>query len=394
MIFMTLYSKNLLVISHRYSNFQKDPIDLVSSYFNSVHVLVRFNSFADISKYIPIPRLKPFISSSKIDYTNKPLNLEVDKTSICYLPLDSQYKRLGILHLKAVESLIAKKNIKFDLIHSHFIWSSGYVGAKLKEKYNVPLVVTAHGYDIYELPFKDDDWKANIEYVLNSADYILTVSESNLKCITKLNINTPVKVLPNGYRRDLFYPQDQNRCRKLLDLPVDKKIILAVGNLEKIKGHRYLVEAIGKLLQRRKDHICIILGDGLLRNSLKKQIKSTGLENYVKLVDSKPHNQISLWMNACDIFVLPSLRESFGVVQIEAMACGKPVVATYNGGSEQIIISEKYGLLCTAGDSDALCNMIEIAMDKNWDKFNIINYATTYSWDNIIKEALDIYEKV
>lgn len=97
-------------------------------------------------------------------------------------------------------------------------------------------------------------------------------------------------------------------------------------------------------------------------------------------------------MNACDVFVLPSLRESFGVVQIEAMACGKPVVATRNGGSEEIITSEDYGLLCEPASPEELAEKISIALDKEWGSEKIRGYAERFRWKNIAKEIIKVYE--
>jgi glycosyltransferase involved in cell wall biosynthesis len=114
------------------------------------------------------------------------------------------------------------------------------------------------------------------------------------------------------------------------------------------------------------------------------------LKDYIELVGGKPHDEIPIWMNACDLFVLPSLRESFGVVQIEAMACGKPVVATYNGGSEEIITSEDYGFLCEPANPKALAEKILTALDKEWDREKILEYAERFTWDNIVKEKLNI----
>jgi glycosyltransferase involved in cell wall biosynthesis len=88
------------------------------------------------------------------------------------------------------------------------------------------------------------------------------------------------------------------------------------------------------------------------------------------------------------------LRESFGVVQIEAMACGKPVVATYNGGSEEIIISEDYGLLCEPANPKELAEKILIALDKEWDGEKILRYAERFRWKNIAKEILEVYKDV
>ena len=123
-------SNKLLVISHSYNRFQKDQIECLSSYLDSVYVLVRCNPIAEISNYIPISALDPFKLDSKIDITDKPSNIEVYPTSILYAPFDSQYKKLGEKHFKVAEKSINKNNIKFDLVHAHFIWSSGYVGAK------------------------------------------------------------------------------------------------------------------------------------------------------------------------------------------------------------------------------------------------------------------------
>ncbi|WP_234970377.1 glycosyltransferase family 4 protein [Methanohalophilus halophilus] len=386
--------RNMLFIAHSYSNFQKESIDSVAKYFNKCSVLIESNPIAEISNYINIPYLKQFNLNYKIDLSGSPVNVNVQTTPMLYAPLDSQYKKLGEKHLKKVEQKISETNIDFDIIHSHFTWSSGYVGAKLKEKYNVPFVVTAHGFDIYLLPFKDEEWKEKIEYVLNSADHIITVSKSNLRCIEKLNVRSPVSQIPNGFNSNLFYPRDPIKCRKYLNLPLDKKIIVSVGNLVEVKGHKYLIQSIKSMVESRSDIQCYIVGWGRLDKKLRKLIDKLGLRNHVKLVGGKPHNEIPYWMNACDLFVLPSLRESFGVVQIEALACGKPVVATHNGGSEEIIVSEDYGILVEPGNYDDLSKKIDLALNKKWDTKSILNYSNKFKWDIVAAEVHQIYEDV
>lgn len=383
--------KNLLVICDAYRNFQKDPIDFVSSKFKNIFVFVRYNPISGVSNYIHIPSLDMHKLSSKIDLTNKPSNISLYPIPILYLPIDSQYKKMGEKHYRYVDSLIQKNKLQFNLVHSHFTWSSGYAGAKIKEKYGVPFIVTAHGYDIYKLPFKDEEWKSRIEYVLNSADSVITVSKSNLECIKKLNVSTSVSVLPNGYREDLFYPMDSYECRKLLDLPADKKIILTVGNLEKVKGHKYLIEAISNLVKFKKDFICLIIGAGTLEKELNKQIRSANLQDYIKLIGSKHHNEIPLWINACDVFVLSSLREGNPTVLVECLGCGKPFVGTEVGGIPEIIISDDYGLLVKPGDSNDLAEKIINSLDREWDSNLISKYACQFSWSNISKKLVDIY---
>lgn len=334
---------NLLVIGEAYNTFQKDSTDLLASSFNSVYMFVKFNPISEISRYISFPALNPFNSKSKINLTNKPPNLYIILAPILYAPLDSHYKKMGDKLYHTVDKIITEKNINFNLIHSHFTWPTGYVGMKLKEKYNVPFIVTAHGYDIYHLPFKDEDWTEKIRSVLKSADYIITVSNSNLKFIQKLKVNNHVIVLPNGFKSDLFYMQNSRDCRKKLNLPVGGKIILSVGNLAEVKGHKYLIEAMQEVAIRRKDVLCIIVGMGPLENNLKKQINAANLQNHFLLAGRKSHNEIPLWINACDVFVLPSLNEGNPTVMFECLGCGKPFIGTKVGGIPEIITSDDYG---------------------------------------------------
>lgn len=385
---------NLLVIGETYNTFQKDTTDLLAGSFNNVSMFVKYNPISEITRYVSIPALDPFSLKSKIDLTNKPPNLDVILTPIFYAPLDSHYKILGEKLYHTVDKIIMKKNINFDLIHSHFTWPAGYVGMRLKEKYNVPFIVTAHGYDIYRLPFKDEDWMEKIKTVLKSADHIITVSNNNLKFIQKLKVNNHVTVLPNGFKSDLFYMQNSTDCRKKLNLPIDKKIILSIGNLAEIKGHKYLIEAMQEVTTHRKDVLCIIVGTGSLEKNLKKQINTLGLQNYIILVGKKSHNEIPLWINACDLFILPSLNEGNPTVMFECLGCGKPFVGTKVGGVPEIIISEDYGLLCDHAKPKEMAENILLALNKNWDSNLITKYSAQFSWNEISKQILNIYSVV
>jgi len=109
-------------------------------------------------------------------------------------------------------------------------------------------------------------------------------------------------------------------------------------------------------------------------------------------VGNRPRNEIPLWMNACDLFVLPSLNESFGIVQIETMACGKPVVATNTPGSREIIASEKYGLLCQPGNPEDLADKILVGLEKDWNQQEILQFADSFSWEKIAGDILRIYD--
>ncbi|MEA3422002.1 MAG: glycosyltransferase, partial [Acidobacteriota bacterium] len=198
----------------------------------------------------------------------------------------------------------------------------------------------------------------------------------------------------NGYDPHKFKPIPMNEARERLGLEKKRKIILNISRLHEEKGQKYLIETIKKVLEHRKDVLCIIGGSGPLKDKLERQVNDLNLQDHVKLIGFIPDELLSIWMNACDLFVMPSLSESFGVVQIEAMACGKPVVATYNGGSEEIITYEDYGLLCEPADLDKMAEKILIALNTDWDGGKILEYAKRFTWENVAMKIMEVYESV
>jgi len=372
----------------------KDSIELTARYFNREYVLFRYNLLVDFAGFIPFSTLRQYGIHTLMDLKNKPENVVVIPIGLSYIPTDRQYKGLGEKLFRTAEKTISEKKIPFDIIHAHFTWPQGYAGARIKEKTGFPLVITAHGYDIYSLPFKDKEWKKNIEFVLNGADHIITVSQKNLACIEKLDVTTPVTVIPNGFGKDFFSPRNTSECREALGLPLDKKILLTVGGLEPIKGQKYLVEAIKEIIRERQDILCVIVGYGSESNALDKLIRSYNLEQYIMLAGAKPHDEIPLWMNACDLFVLPSLNEGNPTVMFEALGCGKPFIGTTVGGIPEIINSDRYGLLVRPGDPDELAEKILTALDCEWNREEILKYSEQFTWENIVKEILCVYTKI
>jgi teichuronic acid biosynthesis glycosyltransferase TuaC len=287
-----------------------------------------------------------------------------------------------------VERLLGKLGKKFDLIHAHFTWPSAYIGVMLKEKLKIPVITTIH---------EDPAWLSeenNMDHPLIqkawlNADAVLRANTYDISTLQNYNAN--VFRVPNGFST-IFRPMDQTTCRRTLELPEDRRIVLSVGNLETIKGHRYLLSATKSIISVYPDLLCVIVGNGPQRAALEQQIADEGLSDHVMLAGNRPHTEIPLWMNACDLFVLPSLNESFGIVQIEAMACGKPVIATNTPGSREIIASDKHGLFCRPADEEDLAEKIQIGLQKDWNQKEILQFAKKFSWERVVGEILQIYD--
>jgi len=383
-----LRGKNLLIISHNYNDFIKDQTEIISSNFRHIDVLVRYNPIAEISNLLPIEYLKPYRKKSLLILTNKPENINVITTPVLYLPTDSGYKKLGEKHFKAAEKAIKKNNIKFDLIHAHLTWSAGYVGVKLKEIYKKPVVVTIHENSEWFNKEVNMDYP-QINYIWENADALIRVNKKDVPLLKKFNKN--VFSIPNGFSSE-FKLLDKNECRSKLHLSADINVIFTLGRLIKRKGFNYLISAMKIVTEKRKDVLCFVGGSGPLKDKLQKQINELNLQNHVKLIGFVPDELLPIWMNACDIFVLPSLAEGNPTVMFEALGCGKPFVGTKVGGVPEIITSEDYGLLCEPANPEDLAEKILTALDKEWDVGKIREYAEKYTWENITREILDIYD--
>ncbi|MCM8808229.1 MAG: glycosyltransferase family 4 protein, partial [Candidatus Omnitrophica bacterium] len=315
--------------------------------------------------------------------------------STLYFIPDGRNLGLGDKLFKIFDRYIQKNRLEFDIIHAHFAWPQGYVAIKLGEKYGYPVVITGHGHDVYDLPFRSDKWFKLVQLVLFKAKKIITVSKSNFEIIVeKINIDPKkVFVIPNGFSGN-FNIVDRFLTRKKLNLPTQKRILLNVANLVPIKGHKYLIEAMKIVSRKRDDAICVIVGDGPLKSELEKLTIKEGLEKRIIFTGAKPHEEIPFWMNAADIFVLPSLSEGNPTVMFEALGVGLPFVGTAVGGVPEIITSEDYGLLCKPGDAKDLAEKILIALEKEWDREKIRKYAEQFTWDNIAKRVVKVYERI
>jgi glycosyltransferase involved in cell wall biosynthesis len=388
-----LKDKTILYIVHNYNTFQKDPVEEVSKYFKKVYVLVRYKPISKIVKYLPFKSLKKYEDSYVVDLNNVPDNVEVIRTPVWYLPFGIFYKWAGYLHYKAVKRAIKKHNIEFDLVHCHFAWTAGYVGMRLKEIYKKPLVITAHRYDILDLPKISESFSKAIVKVLTISDKVITVSAANVVHLEKMGMKD-IRFFPNGYSKEIFYFKDKISSRKKLALPLDKNIFLTIGNLQPYKGYEYLVKAINILHKENKRFLCLHIGAGPLEDSIKSLVNEKKVGDSIVFLGTIPHHKLVDYFGAADFFVSSSLSEGNPTVMFESLGCGKPFVGTKVGGVPEIINSNEYGLLCESKNAKALAENIQEALNRNWNTAKILKYGEQFSWENICINFKEIYEEV
>lgn len=382
---------NLLVISPHFRYFVRDQTQSISPNFDKINVLIPSAHFNEFVSRLPYFNRYVTIQNQNPELMQDGLNIIYAKFfTLPILPLRQRYLYLAT---KSCLKIVKKKKMNFSLIHAHFL-DHGYIGSKIKKISNKPLILTVHGHDAYSTPFKDE-WKAVARYVFNEADKIITVCEFNANKLKSFGVDVKkITIIPNGYDENIFFHIPQEKARVKLGLPHNKTILLTVASLVPAKGYSYLIDAMSIIKKKRMDILLIILGAGPLLDSLEKKVQSLGLTNQILFIGAKNHNDVPIWMNASDLFVLPSIEEGFPTVIPEAMACGIPVIGTKVGGIPEILSNRNLGKLVNPADHIDLAESILSLIEEKRDSQTIINYARKYSWNIISKEILKVYSEV
>ena len=293
-----------------------------------------------------------------------------------------------------------------DIVHAHFSTPPGEIaGARCAKKKNVPFVLTYHG-----------DWQESfgglirrtalsvynrylLDKLLSRADVIISPSEHYIdesKFLGKYR--DKIAVIPNGIEiEDFDIPLSKEECKVKLDLPPNKNMILFVGNLTPYKGPDVLVKAMPMIVEEIPDVELMFVGSGEMRADMEKLSKKLGVENYVKFAGFVEERLKPLYYRAADVFCLPSTMstESFGIVNLEAMACGVPIVASKIGGIPDVIKDGENGLLIPPKNPEALADAI-IYLLENRDVRDKMGYngrkkVGFYSWEMIVEKTENIY---
>ncbi len=253
-------------------------------------------------------------------------------------------------------------------------------GVALARALGCPLIIRTHGSDVNvyaagRLP------AAQLRWATQHAAFVICVSHALKRSLVELGVEPDkVAVIPTGVDTERFAPRARDGARRQLGLAGDRRILLFVGNLLRAKGLHELVEAFSALAARRPELDLVLVGQGPERAWLDAQAARLGLAHRIRAVGAVDHEAVATWLNAADLFCLPSHREGLPNGVVEALACGLPVVATDVGGIPEALTPDN-GILVRPHSGSELASALQQALDREWDRDAIVASGRRFSWD-------------
>lgn len=278
---------------------------------------------------------------------------------------------------------------KIDLIHAHVSYPGGYLAWDLKKKFKIPYVITEH---MGPFPFKkflrNGKLQKKISAPVLNSDKMIAVSSSLSKEIQVLT-GMRAEVIPNLVNEEIFKLREHTETKNNFSF-------LTVCSLIESKGIPELLEAIKISADKNPDLKFTIAGTGEMENYVNKFIKTNQLQSILNLKTKLNREEVIKEFTNCDAYILPSRHESFGISYIEAMACGKPVIATECGGPSDFVNKDN-GILVKTGNvneiSDAVLKMSEGI--TNYDSVKIRNFfLENFSRKVVCEKIYSVYKNL
>ena len=345
----------LLILTSWYPNkaseiggvFVQDQAQVLSRQYDVIVLVPRFFGLRDVMKGKSLPR-------SRVE--------ECDGIRVCRQEIlfstRVPFRLQAGLYLRLAHQGFSKILTpwgKPDIIHAHVVWPAGWQAVMLGRKYSIPVVMTEHAGPFSHL-FKSEFQKSLIRETLAQVNRVIAVSSALAEQIRSFVSTVDVDIVGNVIRTDFFTPPEDSPGQD--HLPVRR--FLSVASLEEAKGIQYLLQAVHLLIQGGVTSFEVYIGgDGPALPRLERMAKTLGLSDKCHFLGLLTRSMVRDWLRQCDVFVLPSLGETFGIVLGEAMACGKPVIST-RCGVPDLLIAPETGFFVAVASAPALAD----AMDK------------------------------
>lgn len=296
-------------------------------------------------------------------------------------------------------SLAGPADLGYDAIHANY-WLSGLAGHQLKHELDLPLVSTFHTLDRVkaesspeEVSSDEPHLRAEAEATIMACSEVVLASCSvEAEQLVDLYGADPdrIRIVPPGVDHAFFAPGHRPQARRAVGLPNVGPLIAFVGRIQPLKGADIAVRVLGALAPRYDDmHLVIVGGPSGPHGEahlaeLHRQVESSGLAEMVRFVAPQPHELLSTYYRAADLCIVPSRSESFGLVALEAAACGTPVVAAAVGGLTTLVEDQRTGYLVDGHDVDGFASATEKVLDDPAQAtdmaVNAVERARSFTW--------------
>jgi len=353
-------------------------------------ILLALSKHADVDVICPFPRY-PRWFPPRFDYRHPDLSYSPPGLTTRYF----EYPALPGL-TRCINGLVCAKYLETyfrecmpDVACNFWLYPEGYATVAVARKLGIPAVVCSIGSDLNRIADPISRWLTRL--AMNRATFVLTKSEHLRQQAIRMGINArKVRTIRNGCDPRVFHLADRSAARAELAVDEKDELVLFVGRLDTAKGIVELLEAFASLASRRPNLRLAYVGDGPGREQLRCKVKDLALGGRVRLADACPSEKVPRWLAAANVLALPSYSEGCPNVVIEALSCGRPVIATNVGGIPELV-NEKSGILVAPRDSRALAGAIDTAMERNWDERSISEQFHR-GWDEAAGEMLGICE--
>ena len=327
-------------------------------------------------------------SYDKLDASYSPPDVKVNYYDYPALPLISRPMN-GWMAARAL--LPAVRNFKPDILFGCFLYPDGYAALKIGRALGLPVVGMSIGSDLNRIG--DPISAMHTRRVLRGVDFLVTVSGGlRMKAVSMGARSETTRAVINGCDLSVFHVRDRLEARQKLHIDQSAAAVIYVGRMDVKKGLRELVEAAASLRPERSKLHVYLVGEGPDRPIIESAILANNAASYIHALPGCAFDDVAVWMAAADLVTLPSYMEGCPNVVLEALASGRPVVATNVGGIPEIM-SDKCGRLVAPRDQAALAQAIASVLDSFWDA-SAISAGWSRSWDAVAAELLELFESV
>jgi glycogen(starch) synthase len=285
-----------------------------------------------------------------------------------------------------------------DVVHAHD-WLGAWAGDTLREAYKTPFVATVHAT---ELGRHQGHLTSSTSEAINAAEWWLTYQAQRVICCSGFMVEEVVRsfqlprdkivMVPNGVDPSRFAAPGVPRAGS------DAPLLVSWGRLEYEKGFQTLIGAVARLLGRRPNLRCAIVGRGTYSEDLRGVARGLGVGDAVQFAGFVSDDELVRLLNEATCAVIPSLYEPFGIVALEAVSAGAPLIAAESGGLREVLTGTDAGLLFPPGNADALAAAVdrmltEPGLAEKCQAAGAELVRTRYSWDAIAASTIEVYEQ-